>query len=131
MFVLPSRSALLAVAFAVCGCGLDPMCGDQVVFADTSPDGKYVATVWQRDCGTPGAGTHVTLRPSAQKFTARVEDVVFTVDGLMPVGVFWAADSQLSVECIRCAPDRIVRQQASWQDVAIAHVSYGAAKKGQ
>src|SRR4051812_48957787 len=128
MFRTTLRSAALILAYGLTGCSI--MCDDQITGGGTSPDGEYVATVWQRNCGTPGAATHVSIRASRDRFTARADDSVFTVDNSPPVGAYWTADSSLRIECIRCTSNRVTKRADRWHNVTISYQSYGTPQEG-
>jgi hypothetical protein len=53
-------------------------CGNQLYQEVLSPDNKYKAVVFQRDCGaTTGFSTRVSILRADAKFTDKVEDNIF------------------------------------------------------
>lgn len=61
------------------GC-FESSCNDKVLEEVRSPDGKYIATIFESDCGaTTAYSRHVLLRASESRFDgASAENIVFT-----------------------------------------------------
>ncbi|MEY2527569.1 MAG: hypothetical protein QOE73_2340 [Verrucomicrobiota bacterium] len=123
------RALLILVVMALSSCDypvLFGLCKDKITYGSISPDGKYIAIVYQRDCGAPGGlATFVSIQPSVAKFEGRPKDAIFAVDGPVPVAVSWTDSSNLRIECIRCSPDKIFKQKTAWRNIAVSHESYG------
>lgn len=116
------RPAVLAllVATAMLGGCLDSPCDSDVVSEVRSPDGRRVATVFQRGCGaTARTATVVALRDAGAAFDGgRSDDWVLTIDDTIPVELDWPAPGRLDV---RHAPsDRVRLERAHWNDVAVS-----------
>jgi len=46
----------------------NPLCGEEVMSEETSPDGRYVAVLMQRGCGAPTPDVdHINLRSASEK----------------------------------------------------------------
>lgn len=71
---------ILILIFAGCS---ESFCKDEVLEEVRSPDGKYIATVFESNCGaTTAYSRHVLLRASESRFDgASAENIVFTVKG--------------------------------------------------
>src|SRR6266576_6907498 len=67
---------LLAACLAILGC-IFQGCGEELKAEAASPDGKVVATVWERNCGaTTSFIAHVNLRPSNEAFREDSDGVI-------------------------------------------------------
>ena len=63
----------VVAALTRCDPGLFGDCGDTVKAEAVSPDGRYVAAVFERDCGaTTNYSTNVSLREVRESFDAAV-----------------------------------------------------------
>ncbi len=121
-----SALALFAIGSAVAGCV--PLVRafllhEQIITADTSPDERYVATVFQHAWGPPTKyATYVTIWPSRSRFKDKGMDydAVFAIDGARAVGVVWANNSHLRVICIDCKRDAITKGEKGWRDVSVS-----------
>jgi hypothetical protein len=125
---LVAMALLTLIVLAASGCDrlLFGACKNTITFGAISPDGRYVATVYQRACGAPtGVATRVEIQSLSTKFKGQPKDSIFAFAGPIPVGVVWIDNSSLRVECIRCAPDKIFKQEKAWKDVTISYESYG------
>jgi hypothetical protein len=115
--------ALVIIATLVAaGC----MCGERQLTQSESPDGKYIATFFERDCGaTSGYVRHVNLKergswvlPSLEGY--QEEGQVFVGDG-RKVDLIWNGNKALLIKCEECSADSRVYLQSSWRDVSISY----------
>jgi hypothetical protein len=86
-----------------------------------SPDGTYIATVFERNCGatTPFVRV-VSLRASTANFDAdKTDDWVFTVEHQPAIVLHWDAQLHLSVAYPRGAD--LGTQRDVWKDVSISY----------
>lgn len=120
-----------AIVLSVTGCDsykvfdIIGLCKEEITIGNITPDGRHVASVYQRSCGaTTGWATFVNIRPRSTRFRGGGKDVIFGADGLYPIGVYWSDNTHLRVEYIRCPQNKIFKQEKSWKDVAISYVSY-------
>jgi hypothetical protein len=87
--------ALLLLTAWLVGCYRTD-CEKRVIYAAPSPDGAVIAFIYRRDCGTQGAGTHVSIVP----FNASLRNEpgnVLALDGEQAVKVSWMSAKTLSV----------------------------------
>ena len=95
-----------------------------------SPDRRYIATVFVRDCGaTTGYVTHVNLRKATDVFMADRGGViatgqVVTIKGVALVTAKWVKNAELEVRLRGEAP-LAVNVAAMWNDAAIHAVDEG------
>jgi hypothetical protein len=123
-----ARAAFLIVAIlaAIQGCnpiGLTGDCSDETKLVVSSPDGRYVATWYERDCGTTTRFANiVSLRAAEAKFDPSDAAARIWVAKNQPrLRIRWQDDSTLRVECEECPKRDIVKQVKSWQGVTILH----------
>jgi hypothetical protein len=119
------QATLLAILCGLVGCdsGILFSCDDTVKGSFTSPNGTYIATVYERDCGaTTDFTTHVNLRTKSAGFKGG-RNVVFVSEGKHAVGVEWQNDTTLRIECADCAEDEIYGRTTSWKNVAVSYPS--------
>jgi hypothetical protein len=96
-------------------------CGEEVIRSVPSPDGRFVATVYRRNCGaTSDFATHVNLRRNsgAVKRDGGVvhEGEVLTLGGTRKVKVTWLDSRRLS---LLHEPAASFHPVTHWNDVTI------------
>jgi len=113
----------LVAALLLGGCGV---CGEDKLAESSSPDNKYVATVFRRGCGaTTGFLYHVNIRSFDGSFSADhrgvIEDgqIFLTREG--KINISWKDDKTLLVTCTGCPKDRKPSMTSSWNDVSISY----------
>jgi hypothetical protein len=126
-------NGLLLVGLCVGGVGCrvgGALCSEEMKHEVTSLDGKYVATLFERNCGaTTDFVTHINLRPSEAKYRAEssgnvIDGEIFVVDGRPEITLIWTEAKTLSILSKLEVDSRgIFKQEASWQDVIIRYVS--------
>jgi hypothetical protein len=119
---------MLCLASAILGgCLFD--CGDTINLEKTSPEQKYVATVFERDCGaTTDYSTIVVLRRFKRSFDPE-SGRIFIVKGRVPVTLTWTDPNRLLVKCPECAPegemnkpqDKVFKREKEWNGVSISY----------
>jgi len=113
--------ALGLLFFLLAGCEL---CGHELIKEAPSPERKYIATVFESNCGaTTPFITQVVLRKEGRTFSAdNEEDVVFRVKEKEDVEVRWINAEQLLV---RRFPnkDAIFKEMGDWHGVKITYVA--------
>lgn len=124
--------ATLIILFVACWCYFYPLsdlvglCRNEITFAATAPDGRYVATVYQRRCGPPSrSAIYVSIRAVPSRFKATPNDSILVIDWTLPIGLFWTDNSHLVVQSIGWPADHVVRQEKVWHDVSVSYESYG------
>lgn len=118
-----SRILLLFASISfLSSCGL--ICSEQKVTEVSSSDGRYVAALFERDCGATNRFVyHVNLREERSWFWrnikgAIVEGEVF-VSGHREVSLRWVGERELLIQCDSCPPDERVFLKNSWEGVRI------------
>lgn len=105
------------------GC-LDTSCSYKVLKQEDSPDTKYVATVFESNCGaTAPFAQHVLLREASESFDGeKVDNIVFTARGRSVAEVRWL-DSRHII--IRRVPNRddIFKELELFRGIIISYVS--------
>jgi hypothetical protein len=105
-----------------------PLCGEEVVSVEPSPDGRYVAVWMRRDCGaTTAYADHINMRLANEKFEPSFlsgtikQGEVFTLDTAYGrlIRLRWAGSRKLIVEYSSSA-DTLPRKN-SWKDVSIEY----------
>jgi hypothetical protein len=109
------------------------LCGNQVIRRVPSPDGRRVAVIFERDCGTTGFSTQVSILDGASEPTGSGN--VFIADtnlnaappalcGGPDVQVQWHDSKQLTIAHHPAA--RVFRRTSSQSDIAISYASLDA-----
>ncbi len=84
--------SVLVLSSACSTCGNDPL------HAEKSPDGKYVAIAFLRECGVPaGFSTQVSILEAPGKLLDQPGNI-FVVAGKHPARVHWESDRKLIIE---------------------------------
>ncbi len=117
------KSLLFGLMLLSCwGCDL---CGDDLKQEVKSPQGGFVAAVFERNCGaTTPYFTHLNLRESREKFKANSDGVigegeVYTVKGLAELKVTWLSETAILVETV--GGDEVRGKDESWKGITISY----------
>jgi hypothetical protein len=105
----------------------DPLCSEEIVSEQVSPDGRYVAVQMIRDCGaTTPYVTHINLHLAGSSFRPGFFNGTITEGEVLTVASYsgevphcWPAARQLNIEY----PDseRGPDNRNVWRDVRITH----------
>jgi hypothetical protein len=99
-------------------------CGEDLITSVPSPDQKYMAAVFIRNCGaTTPYVTHVNLRASNRPFAVTqaetiVEGTVFEKKGREPVKLIWKDATHL---LIQCPLTEVYEQHRTWKEVMLSY----------
>jgi hypothetical protein len=102
------------------GCGiLGPRCSDVIVREYPSPDGDFVASVFERNCGaTTDYSTHVALRRSGEAFSGEPQHRITTVSGRSVIELSWIGPQTLRVSTRQ---DTIFLAEDAWDRIDILY----------
>jgi hypothetical protein len=96
-------------------------CSDKVKLEQPSPDRRYVATVFERNCGaTTSLATVVSLRKGGTPFVSGAKDYLFAIEGPLEVSVSWTDARTLVVEH---AEAEVFRRRPRWHGVVLRYKS--------
>lgn len=109
--------SVLILATSLISCDL---CGNDLIEDVASPDGKHIASVFERGCGVPSPLiTVMSLRKSNANFVPEeFSDWVFSLEGRSVIKIVWVANDRMKVSFtgIGEAP---TRQERKWNDIVI------------
>ena len=114
------RSLICMIAYMlVAGC-VGSQCGNEVLSEAASPDIKYVATVFERNCGaTAPYARVVSIRPVGSEFDGNdMGEYVFTMQGQHDVTVQWTTANRLVIRRPAITGD-IFKEVHNWKDVEV------------
>ena len=95
-------------------------CEDTIKIEAKSPDGKYLATYYERDCGaTTDFSTIVQLRDSSASFEGDALGSVI-VKGQHKLDLVWDDNRKLRLQCHDCRAEDIFKQEKTWKDIDIS-----------
>ena len=96
-------------------------CADKMLREVASPDGAYIATVFERDCGaTTDYARIVMIREKGEKFVGdRKKNYVFTIQGKKDVDLQWENGNHL---VIARPSGRIFKEADSWRKVRVSYI---------
>jgi hypothetical protein len=111
---------LMTALLSIGGCEfLSSRCQDEIKKELRSPDSKYSATVYERDCGaTTNFSTIVNLRESSAKFKGDDLGIVI-VKGQHAIDLAWDGNTTLRLQCRNCRSDEIFKQEKTWKNVEV------------
>lgn len=93
-------------------------CSHSVLREAESPDGRYSATFFERDCGaTTAYSSLVSLHESRRQFDPEHAEIVFAVDGRSDIKIYWTSNRSLSIDP---GDGEVVRHVDSWKDIQIS-----------
>lgn len=109
---------LLAAASAACGPTVSVDCAATALEEAISPDGRYVATSFQRECGPEAAlSTALGVRDARAAFDPAEQPTLFVVDGQRELAFEWSSARSLTVSL---PPSGDVLERAdTWRDVRV------------
>src|SRR2546423_14736532 len=109
---------ILLLCLALGGCNVfSSGCGDTVLKEVSSPDMRYTATIYERDCGaTTDFSTIANLRERSMKFKGDSFGPLI-VKGRHNLEVSWETNMKLRLECKDCRPEDIFREDKKWKDI--------------
>ena len=81
------------------------LCSDRMGQSVTSPDGRYIASVMQSDCGAREHATVVELRRN--RMLLKDPRIVFLIGGFRTVNIAWPAKGELAIASPTCEPKKI------------------------
>lgn len=114
---------ILFIIFSSTGCFQSFDCGEEIEKEISSPDGKYTATLFERNCGaTTSFIPHINLRESNKKFKEdnlnRVEEGYIKTPGTIEnLTINWENNKTLKIKCPTCDSFK----SANWNDVNIIY----------
>ena len=127
LFFLFSFIALLLVALVAGGVLIwvwSDLCGNDLFYKSLSPDGRYQAVVFQRDCGaTTSFTTHVALLDVDDSFTDHTKGNIFMMDGHpddTQVLAQWNSSQELTISYQEGY--KIFLQKDRFQDITIHYI---------
>lgn len=113
---------LVGLGTVALGLFLASDCEDAIKIEAKSPDGKYVATLYERDCGaTTDFSTIVALRDHSANFKGDDLGVVI-VKGQHKFDLVWDGNTKLHLQCHDCRSDEIFKEEKTWKNVEISFV---------
>src|SRR5436305_6099231 len=111
------RTLIILVTLCLVGCNV---CGEDKLSEVSSPNKKYVATIFRRGCGaTSGFLYHVNIRDAGDPFSTDYRGVIeegqvfLTREG--KISVTWNGEKTLVIDCSDCPKDRKPVMQDSWK----------------
>ncbi len=119
-------TVLMAGAFFL---HFNPLCGEDLIAEESSPDGRYVAVLVERGCGaTTPFIEHINLRSPSSRFRPNFFDgtitqgEIFTLDSRKHEGSVrfdWVGPRRMKI--VYPSGGQFFRHQNIWQDV---HIEY-------
>jgi hypothetical protein len=103
------------------------VCSDRLGQSVVSPDGRYIATVLQSDCGATEHATVVELRRNRMLLKDR--RIVFLIGGFRTVSIAWPSKSQLVIASPTCETKKI--ELRNWKNDVSVRCEVAATAGGQ
>jgi hypothetical protein len=100
----------------------EPMCGEEILSEQKSPNGALVVSLFRRNCGaTTDYATGLSIRPVGTDFDPSARDEVLLIDGDVPLAASWTGVDKLAVVVPKDAD--IFRREQDWNNVTISYVA--------
>ena len=124
------RWLLIAVAVAVVA-GLliaeellwEPICGEELLSEQKSPNEAFVFSLHRRNCGaTTDYATALSIRRASDDFDPSARDEVLLIDGDVPVTASWIDSDGIEIHVPKGAS--IFRSAQEWNGVTIGYVAH-------
>jgi hypothetical protein len=116
--IMPLYLPLLILLLTGC---IEPLCGNDILEDALSPDGQFIATVFERDCGaTTPFYRIVSLRKAKRSFDPEAKDGrVFDIKGQPEIKLSWTSGDKLSIYYGGGGSEPIMA--STWKDVKISY----------
>lgn len=116
-----ARIILILICCLAASCNDGGLCSDRIIAESRSPNGEYVATLFERDCGaTADFSRMVSIRPSNSGFVAD-NGRVFVVKGQPMIYLAWTSGQSLRIDCRECSSKDVFLSEEKWGEVQISH----------
>lgn len=99
-------------------------CEDRILSQEKSPDGKYIAILYQRSCANQtGLYTCVSLQETARSGLSTGEiQPVLTIRGFHEIDGVWIGPNHLEIKSEGLENEKaVVSQESSWKTVGISY----------
>ncbi|SFD87056.1 hypothetical protein SAMN05428977_1001127 [Nitrosomonas sp. Nm166] len=119
-WVIYTKALFLLIAALLSGCG-NNLCSVEPISKNKSPTGKYIANVFERDCGatTPYVRV-VSLQETDSEFNPEeVKNWVFTIQGQSDIHVSWITKNELQISFSFTGDTPT--QRSAWKNVTIRY----------
>jgi hypothetical protein len=116
---------LVILAFGLINCS--PLCGEKSKVEVISPGEKYLAVVFERNCGaTTGFVSHVNMRAHSDSFSVNPTGTitggqVFIIEGRPVIELVWKDETHLEIMCSECTAESTHKKEMSWNAVTISY----------
>ena len=112
--------AILFLVISQNACPVFSPCERSIASQVTSPDGRFVAILSLRVCGThTGYDSIVSVNPSNDSLNRKGD--VFIVNGDREMQLIWKGNSAIRVVCDTCEAKRILRKESSVHGVLVTY----------
>jgi len=128
-FVYGGMMLLMFAVLTVVYLHTRPRCSDRVIGETSSPDGKWMAAIMERRCGTEAPFlTHVNLRPAGEDvkrgfFSGKADNGEFFLIEQDATGsgttLTWTTPDTLTVRCPRCSASLVHQRDDRWGEVTV------------
>ena len=118
--VIDMKALFFLMTLFLSGCGGN-FCSVEPISRNKSPNGEYIANVFERDCGatTPYVRV-VSLQDTDSEFTPEeVKNWVFTIHGQSDIHVSWISKNELQISFSFTGDTPT--QRFSWRNVTIRY----------
>lgn len=114
------RIYFLFLLFLLAACNRS-ICSNEIIDEKVSPNGKYIASFFERNCGATTPYVQViSLRPSNKKYNSEnYNDWVFTIHGKSDVKMYWEDNYKLQISFSQTSDNPTQRTQ--WQEITISY----------
>lgn len=116
----PIAIILLAAASAACGPSPSVDCTANALEELISPDGRYVATAFHRECGAEGApSTALGIREARTAFDPAGQPTLLAIEGHHELPFEWGSEQSLTVTLPRSG--NVLERADTWRDVRVEY----------
>lgn len=99
------------------------LCASDIQSLIISPNGKFTAVVFQRDCGaTTAFSIQVTIVPAGKKFPADGYPTFLVISGIQPPDLKWVTNSEIEVYLPEGV--RIYKNDTKAGDISITYMKH-------
>jgi hypothetical protein len=120
-----TRVFVIVFSISIPGCNVDfarIWCDEKVDEHVQSPDGEYIATAFEQNCGaTAPYVTVVSIRDASEAFDAENASLVFSAKGQRGIRLEWRDNRLLMIGVVGLEWITVYSKTYSWRDVVIQY----------
>lgn len=124
LIAIPAVMIAVAITWEiVLHVALEPVCDDQVLSEQKSPNGVLVLSVYRSNCGaTADYAMGLSIRRAGDDFDPSPKNATLILGGNLPVTALWIDDENIQIDVPKGA--EMFQSEHQWNGVTIRYVAH-------